>query len=246
MLSDSFTNPRRDTNRLISATLASVIVNAFVWIILAAIGNVLPYYAFPQTIVVRVSHVRIEHQPRPTPVPTAAPTPHPFRPRTPRLRAYRAPRLAGPARPPMLPTISLPANWKTTYMGSARVNDRDVKLWLDWSHQSAEFVPRVFLWHRQVDALDPREVTLRDAVNDILSQLKDEGSVKFYANRAERVCGGRYPGWFLSYDKLDGDPKIHIDDMLLLANNNVYRATYVRTLDESENDATRMALHSLC
>jgi hypothetical protein len=229
---------------MVRAFLASAIANLVAWTVAPLAGNGPPTPT--ETIAVVAAHVRIEHRPKPTPTPKPSPTPRPFRPATPRFHPHRSAVPAGPVSPPMLPTIALPANWKTTYMGSARVNDRDVRLWLDWSHQSKEFVPRVFLWHRVIDAMDPREVSLRDAVDGVLEQLKDEGNVEFQIDRPERVCGGRYPGWFLSYNKLDGDPKIHIDDMLLVANNNIYRATYVRTLDEPENPATVAALHSLC
>ena len=225
--------------RLFRAILASVVINLIAWVSAPWLGNVL-HTETPEVIAVTATRVRIVHRPPPTPRPL--PTPKPFVPK----HRGRRPAPLGPVTPPVTASISLPSNWKTTYMGSARVNDRDVRLWLDWSDQSAEFVPRIFLWHRAIDALDPREVTLRDEVHTVLAQLKDEGDVKFYANRPELVCGGRYPGWFLSYDKLDGDPKIHIDDMLLVAHDNIYRATYVRTLDERESPATVAAMHSLC
>jgi len=238
---------RRDGNaRLLGSFLASAALNLIAWGAAAWLGNPVHSTAH-EVLAITTTHVRIEHRPPPTPTPKPLPTPA----RTPRphVRHYRPHRNAipaGPMTPPIAPTLSLPKNWQTTYMGSARVNDRSIRLWVDWSHQSAEFVPRIFLWHRAIDALDPREVTLRDAVNGILDQLKNEGGVIFYANRPERACSGRYPGWYLSYTKTDGDPKIHIDDMLLIAHYNIYRATYVRTLDEPEDPKTRAALRSLC
>ncbi len=231
---------RGGSARLLGSFLASLALNLLAWTVAIWLGNPIRTYVPAEVIATRTTRVRMERAAPPTPRPTPAPKP------TPRYRPQRNAVALKPITPPIRPTLSLPRNWQTTYMGSAGVNDRDVRLWLDWSHQSAEFVPRIYLWHRTIDALDPREVTLRDAVNGIVSQLNNEGSVIFYANRPERVCGGRYPGWFLSYDKRDGDPKIHIDDMLLIAHNSIYRATYVRTLDEAENPRTRDALHSLC
>ncbi len=226
------------------AFLASAALNLVAWTVAPLVGNGPPGPS--ETLAVVTTRIRIEHRPKPTPTPKPSPTPKPFRPPTPKFRRHHNATPAGPVSPPMMAQIALPGNWKQAYMGSARVNDRDVRLWLDWSHQSKEFVPRIFLWHRVIDAMDPREVSLQDAVNGVVQQLKDEGGVEFQIDRPERVCGGRYPGWFLSYNKLDGDPKIHVDDMLLVANYNIYRATYVRTLDEPENPETREALHSLC
>ena len=229
----------RSDRRLLGCYLASVLLNLVAWSLAIWVGNPIRHVVPDEVLAIRTTRIRLEHAPPSTPAPVSTPEPRHIRPH-PRAIAL------GPATPPTRPTLSLPKNWQTTYMGSAGVNDRDVRLWLDWSHQSAEFVPRIYLWHRTIDALDPREVTLRDAVNTVVAQLTNEGSVTFYANRPERVCGGRYPGWFLSYDKRDGDPKIHVDDMLLIAHNTIYRATYVRTLDEGESQKTREALRSLC
>ncbi|HTV93697.1 MAG TPA: hypothetical protein VMG98_13355 [Verrucomicrobiae bacterium] len=233
---------KRARGRLLGSFLASLALNLIAWTAAIWLGNPIRSNVPAEVIAMRTTRVRVERAAPPTPRPSPTPKPkRSMRPQPPRNAVA-----SKPVTPPITPTLSLPHNWQTTYMGSAGVNDRDVRLWLDWSHQSAEFVPRIYLWHRTIDALDPREVTLRDAVNGIVAQLKDEGSVIFYADRPERVCGGRYPGWFLSYDKRDGDPKIHIDDVLLIAHNSIYRATYVRTLDEAENSKTREALHSLC
>ncbi|HTZ56134.1 MAG TPA: hypothetical protein VMB20_13840 [Candidatus Acidoferrum sp.] len=227
--------------RVFRAFVASVVINLVLWTVAPWLGRTLHREA-PETVAVTTTRIRIEHRAPPTPIPQPRATPR----RTAKHGVHRHGAPAGPVAPPMTATLLLPPNWKTTYMGSARVNDRDVRLWLDWSDQSAEFVPRVFLWRRAIDAMDPREVTLRVAVAGVLAQLKDEGGVKFYASRPERVCNGRYPGWFLSYDKLDGDPHIHIDDLLLVANNFIYRATYVRTLDVRESPKTVAAMRSLC
>jgi len=220
--------------RFFSALLASIAINLIAWSAISMTSLLRQRDDRPEKLAVVVSHLHLEKRPPPTPTPK------------PTARPTASAVALGPVTPPMQPTIALPGNWKTTYMGSARVNDRDIKLWLDWSNQSAEFVPRVFLWHRQIDALDPREVTLHDEVQSVIAQLNNEGSVKFYANHAVRACNGRYPGWLLSYEKDDADPHVHIDDMLLVANDNIYRATYVRTLDERENAATVAALASLC
>ena len=231
---------RNGNARLLGCYLASAVLNLIAWMAAIWLGNPIRNSAPAEILAIQTTPVRMERAAPPTPAPTPAPKP------SPRYRPHRSVIAVEPITPPLRPTLSLPRNWQTTYMGSAGVNDRDVRLWLDWSHQSAEFVPRIYLWHRTIDALDPREVTLRDAVDGVVAQLKNEGSVIFYADRPERVCGGRYPGWFLSYDKRDGDPKIHVDDMLLIAHNTIYRATYVRTLDEAENHPTQQALHSLC
>ena len=230
---------------VVCALLASACVNLAAWIAAPWLGAALTQNAQIETLAVRTTRVRIEKRPPPTPVPTAAPTVKP-KPVTPRFHNRRDAIPAGPVTPPMMATVSLPKNWQTTYMGSARVNDRDIKMWLDWSNQTAEFVPRVYLWHRAVDGLDPRDVTLRDEINLVLAQLKNEGGVKFYESHAARVCNGRYPGWFLSYDKTGSDPKVHIDDMLTMAHGQIYRATYVRTLDVKESAVTRASLASLC
>ena len=231
---------RGGSARLLGSFLASIVLNLIAWTAAIWLGDPIRTGTPSEVLAMQTTRVRMEHAAPPTPRPTPAPKV------LPRPRARGDAVAVKPVTPPIRPTLSLPHNWQTTYMGSAGVNDRDVRLWLDWSHQSAEFVPRIYLWHRTIDALDPRAVTLHDAVDGIVTQLKNEGRVVFYANRPEQVCGGRYPGWFLSYDKRDGDPKIHIDDMLLIAHNSIYRATYVRTLDEAENPKTREALHSLC
>jgi hypothetical protein len=228
--------------RFFGALLASALINGFAWCAISMMALHFHETQQRENFRIAVARLRFEHKPPPTPTPSPVPTPRP------RVRPKTRPNVvaAGPVTPPMQATISLPKNWQTTYLGSARVNDRDIRMWLDWKSQSAEFVPRVYLWHREIDALDPRSVSLTQTVQGVLAQLKNEGSVRFYASHAERACNGRYPAWYMSYDKLDGDPKIHIDDIFLIANSNVYRATYVRTLDEKEDATTVAALASLC
>lgn len=237
-------NPSNGAARFFGALLASVAINAFAWYAISMMITHLPHAEHAEELAIHTTRIRMERRPPPTPTPKPTPKPK-AKPAAPRLRTHGA-TPAGPVQPPVEAVIALPKNFQTTYLGSARVNDRDIKMWLDWSNQSAEFVPRVYLWHRAIDALDPREVSLHDEVQTILAQLKDEGDIKFYANHAARACNGRYPAWYLSYDKDDADPHVHIDDMLLIANGQVYRATYVRTLDEKEDAAARAALTSMC
>jgi len=140
------------------------------------------------------------------------------------------------------PSLSLPSGWSKQDIGNEGA--QNAVLWLDWKRQTAEFVPRVFLWQRQVTAYE-RRPSLRDAVEDVVTNIRGEGD-KLYASRPEKVCNGTRPGWFLSYDKPEDDPPIHIDDTLYVAGDTIYRATYVRPAGQPEDTRTRRALNSLC
>ncbi|MGZ3563728.1 MAG: hypothetical protein ACXVAS_18130, partial [Vulcanimicrobiaceae bacterium] len=92
----------------------------------------------------------------------------------------------------------------------------NASLWLDWSKQTAEFVPRVFLWQRQITDPDASKPSLQSAVQDVLDIIHSEGD-KLYTSEPQRVCEGTRPGWFLSYDKPEDEPPIHVEDTLYVA-----------------------------
>jgi hypothetical protein len=118
-------------------------------------------------------------------------------------------------------------------------------VWLDWTKQSANFVPRVMLW--QMQAVEPymRRPSLQDAVQNVLSSLR-AGNAKVYTSKAQRVCGGERPGWFFSYLKPSGDPPLYVEETLFAASETIYRATYVRPADQPEDTKAREALNTLC
>ncbi|MGZ3563873.1 MAG: hypothetical protein ACXVAS_18880, partial [Vulcanimicrobiaceae bacterium] len=75
--------------------------------------------------------------------------------------------------------------------------------------------------------------------------IHSEGD-KLYTSEPQRVCEGTRPGWFLSYDKPEDEPPIHVEDTLYVAGNTIYRATYVRPTDQLEDVKAREALNTLC
>jgi hypothetical protein len=203
-----------------AALVASGVINALVWVLVPWIlaGH---RAQVGETLVVSVSPVRIEHR---------AAARH-------GRRAAAAP--AGPATPSLQP----PTGWAKQNIGNEGM--LAAALWLDWTKQTAEFVPRVFLWQRQVTTPDGRAPSLQEAVADVLATISDEGD-RLYASRPQAVCSGTRPGWFLSYDKPDEDPPIHVDDTLYMAGDMVFRATYVRPMNQPEDSRARDALNTLC
>lgn len=181
----------------------------------------------PRERIAATSPVRIEHRVPPAPQQTKA--------------QHHARHVVEPSA--QGPSLSVPSGWEKHDIGHEGM--QDAALWLDWSKQTAEFVPRVFLWQKPMISDDGRRLSLRETVHDVVAYLHDEGD-KVFENRAQRVCGGRRLGWFLSYDKPEDDPPVHIDDVFLLDGATVYRATYARPIEQREDVRTRRALNSLC
>ena len=232
MITESDAYQRRGSTRLLCSLLASAMVNIFAWTGIALSTHTLPYATTKrqqsrETLIVSSSTVHIERR---------------------IVRRRQSPASAPPAERvapvlPVTPSLYLPRSWTKQDTGNEGM--LNVALWLDWTKQTAEFVPRVFLWQRQLTDPDGRRASLKDAVQDILTTLHAEGD-KLYASNPQRVCDGTQPGWFLSYDKPEDDPPVHIDDTLFVAGDTVFRATYVRPVGQPEDPKTRDALNSLC
>jgi hypothetical protein len=212
---------RSDRGRLLCSLFASAIIHIFT---LAAV----PWFAhrsFPRnvqaedaTIMVSSSPVRIER------------------------RTVRFARRMVSMRPQKA-SLSLPPLWAKQDYGNKAATD--VEVWLDWTKQSANFVPRVMLW--QMQAVEPymRQPSLQDAVHDVLTSLR-AGDAKVHTSKAQRVCGGERPGWFFSYLKPSGDPPLRVEETLFAVGETIYRATYVRPADQPEDTKAREALNTLC
>jgi len=121
----------------------------------------------------------------------------------------------------------------------------EAAVWLDWTKQSARWVPRVFLWRFKPGEAYMRRPSLKDTIHEILSSLRDEGA-KVSISKAQAVCGGQRLGWFLSYVKPADDPPLQFDDTLFMAGEAIYRATYIRAAGQPEDSKTREALNTLC
>lgn len=215
--------------RLLYSFVASAILNILVWAAVAWLAQVAFHAALkeqPREQIAVTSSVRIERRMQLRP--QRAKPQH-------RARAEQA--------LPEGPSLSVPSGWEKHDIGHEGM--QDAALWLDWSKQTAEFVPRVFLWQKPMMDEDGRRLSLREAVHDVVAYLRDEGD-KLFESRAQLVCGGRRLGWFLSYDKPEDDPPVHIDDIFLMDGNTVYRATYARPIAQKEDVRTRRALNSLC
>jgi hypothetical protein len=151
-----------------------------------------------------------------------------------------------PRRPPSIARgteLSLPLSWAKQDYGNKAATD--VTVWLDWTKQTANFVPRVMLWQMQAEETYMRRPSLRDAVQDVLVSLRAQG-VKLDASNAQRVCGGEQVGWFFSYLKPNGDPPLRVEETLFATGETIYRATYVRAADQPEDTKARQALNTLC
>jgi hypothetical protein len=142
--------------------------------------------------------------------------------------------------PPQPAALTLPAAWVRGDFGTAGA--ADVALWLNWKQQTSDFVSRVFLWYRKASGRNP---SLHDAVQEVLASLQAE-DVKLNASKPQRVCGGERTGWFFSYVKLWDDPPLHFDETVYLYHGRIYRAMYIRTLNQPEDSQTRDALNTLC
>jgi hypothetical protein len=148
-----------------------------------------------------------------------------------------------PSSPPHLATISAPRGWSTQDIGFE--GQSDVAMWLDWKNQSANFVPRVFLWQRRAITPEMRHETLQHAVADILDLLRAEKDT-LYISEPQRVCDGARPGWFFSYVKPWDDPPLHYEETISVDGDTIDRATYSRPAGQAEDSSARDALNSLC
>jgi hypothetical protein len=223
-----------DRKRICSAVLASVLLNITAFAILSAHLSSLHRTANDESSEVTIGsplHVLIERR-----------TPQPPKPRPPR-RVFSSPPQAYSLSPPQPAALALPPGWSRQDFGNKAATD--TTLWLDWTKQAGDFVPRVFLWQTAAAAPYMRRPSLRDAVQDVLSALHAEDATVF-ASRAQRVCGGARPGWFLSYVKSGEDPPLHFDETLFMSGQTIYRATYIRPANQPEDAKTREALNTLC
>jgi hypothetical protein len=145
--------------------------------------------------------------------------------------------------PPQPATLALPHGWTKQDFGF--LDTIETTEWLDWKHQSAKWVPRVFLWKWKVKTGYMSRPTLPDTIKQIIETLHNEGA-KLYASNAEQVCDGQRPGWYLSYEKTSDTPPIRFDETLYMTGETVYRAMYLRAADQPEDAQTRKALDTLC
>jgi hypothetical protein len=217
--------------RLLCSLLASIALNAIAWITLTSPARLSFSRSFeaqaPREIVqVTIAKVRIEHRAVRVPKPPAAASPA--------RSALRGSQEA---------TIDLPPGWSGENFGDTETTH--VTMWLDWKEQTADFVPRVFLWQVRAPAEYMREATLRDAVRSVLDSLSAEGDA-VHASRPQLLCDGKRRGWFFSYDKPGDSPPMHVDETLFLASGTIYKATYIRPAGAPEDRTTRNALYSLC
>jgi hypothetical protein len=146
--------------------------------------------------------------------------------------------------PPPPATLALPRGWARQdfgFLGTTQTAE-----WLDWKNQSTKWVPRLFLWRFKAEEGYMRSKTsLQDTIRKITAQLHDDGA-QLYVSKAQTVCGGQQPGWFLSYVKTVDDPPLHFEETLFTDGENVYRAIYIRAAGQQEDPKTREALNTLC
>jgi hypothetical protein len=102
----------------------------------------------------------------------------------------------------------------------------------------------VFVWQMPAKPAYMRPPSLSDAVRQILATLAQDARIS--ASRPARVCSGEREGWFFSYVKPDDDPPLHYDETVLMSGTSIYRAIYIRAVDQPEDETTRAALSSLC
>jgi hypothetical protein len=222
---------RFDRRRLLWSFAASTTINVIVW---AACGTHFPVRGFEaqsprEKLVISMSKIRIEHRRSPQPRPTA-PTEEP------------PPSFLGPPQPAAL---ALPQGWKRQDFGN--IAETDTTIWVDWKKQTPNFVPRVFLWQKKIDANAGymHRPSLNDAVAEVLTSLHADDA-EIYISRSERVCNGERAGWYLSYVKRDDDPPLRFDETVFLVDQTIFRATYIRRADQAEDPETRKALDTLC
>ncbi len=137
--------------------------------------------------------------------------------------------------------LKLPVNWdKQDFANGAAAN---TTLWLDFKKARGAFVPRVFLLQLKTTYLSGP--SLQDAIHDILMSLREDAA-RVTVSRAQRVCGGKRLGWYLSYERPRDDPPAQFENILFLAGDTVYRVIYSRPVGQAEDAKTRAALNTLC
>lgn len=260
-----------DRRRLLWSFLASAILNVIIWV--ASSANSSPWNEQAETqprevVAVTASRIRLERRPpatprpHPKPQPTRSPKPAmtplplpkapPVVPRRvaklqpPKIRHRPKPGSAAPEpmlAPPPPATLALPQGWTRQDFGF--LGTTETAEWLNWKKQTARWVPRIFVWRIKAEEGYMTRSTLKDAVNEMLSSLHDEGA-KVYESRAQRVCGGQRDGWFLSYVKPEDDPPLHLEETIFMDGQTIYRATYIRAADQEEDRQSREALYTLC
>jgi hypothetical protein len=233
----------RGRGRFLWSLLASVLLHIFTWVAVpwsAYLSSFRNAQTEDETLTVSLPSILIERravtqlQRRPN----IARVPGP-KPKLPILQAPQ--RLV--SEPPRSASLLLPPEWGKQDYGNKAATD--VKVWLDWTKQSAEFVPRVMLWQMQAPEAYMRQPSLEDAVQDVLASLHAQGA-KVYASKAQRVCRGHRQGWFFSYLNPSGDPPVRVEETLFAAGDTIFRATYVRPVDQPEDTPAREALNTLC
>ena len=137
--------------------------------------------------------------------------------------------------------LDLPTNWGTQDMANGAA--AQTTIWLDFKKARGASVPRVFLLHLKTEFMSGP--TLADAVKDIVGNLRSDGA-KVFVSKAQRVCGGRRMGWFLSYEKPYEDPPWQFEDTMFVDGDTIYRAVYSRPDHQPEDARTRRALNTLC
>jgi hypothetical protein len=210
--------------------LGSILINIAMWIALAA-------YLFPLHLaesgapreIFKVSSITLHAKRRTV--------------RTPQPQSLPEPVDNTEMAPPQPATLALPSGWSKQDFGF--LGTTDASIWLDRTEHRGKWIPRVFLWDKKVEPGYMQRTSMRDALKEILDSLHDEHAV-MYASRAHRVCNGLRAGWFLSYSKPEDDPPLHFDETLFMANDTVYRATYIRAVDQPEDSKARAALDTLC
>jgi len=235
--------------RLLWSLLASAVLNVAVWVLLPSVLSRKSLPQAPREIVsVSVSRLRIAPRPRATLHPSPKRALHAIVHVQQKPRAV-APRASSTATtteiaPPPPAYIALPAGWNR--QGFAFLGTTETAEWLNWgkTKHSEKWVPRVFLWRMKMESGYMQGLSLHDAVEHILETLHEDA--KITVSKAQRVCDGERDGWFLSYVKPDDDPPLHFDETVLLADGKVYRAMYIRSVNQPEDADTRDALKSLC
>lgn len=206
------------SKRLLWSFLASVVVNVFAWVVFTKHTNTGIAGDIDREAVISIEHrTSIRKEPR---------------------RESIAQSLATSA------VLAVPVEWRRE--GLVPINAPPVTLWLDWKKQTADFVPRIFLWQKTADSAGRhRRPSLHDAVREVLGSLSTQDIV-LERSSAQRVCRGHSDGWFLSYAKMWDEPPLHFEETILIDGETIYRATYIRPVDAPEDRAARDALMTLC
>jgi len=163
-------------------------------------------------------------------------------PRTPRTKTPRLGLSTGMSfKPHPATTLKLPSNWATQDQANGAA--ANTSLWLDFKKARGAFVPRVFIMHMKTKYLSGP--TLKDAVHDIVASLEPDDA-RVSVSAAQRVCGGKFQGWFLSYERPGEDLPGQYENILFVVRDTVYRVVYSRPDGQAEDPETRAALNSVC